>query len=488
MTEYALGIDMGTSGVKVAVLDLSRFRLVALAMQGYDNSPQQPSTMLWNATADTVREAVAGIDAHAIRAISLSGQMHGTVLYDARGEVIDPVINWQDKRCDVLLEKYGNRSTVEMMMELLRGPEFDDLGIDVLPSGYMGATLFHIKENDPALFERIRYAVLPGDFIRGKLLGACDHATDPTNAFGTGLFNTRLNRWHEGIIDRLGLPRDILPVVHDTAEIAGELPEDVARALGLKPGTSVVYGGGDNQMSLLGNGLISGDSPALINIGTGAQVSQVTQHYARKAGIDTRSYLNGSYIFVGASMGGGRNYAQLRDALRSREGADIGYREMDELASQVPVGADGLEFRVGSRSDIGRREGFAGRTELQDVGHQTRAVMEGILLDLYRLRPPTGAGGLGFMVGAGKGMQNSQVWAQIAADLFDRPIKITNFENAVWGAALIAAVGVGAVREIGDALATIEYGQEILPNPDNAARYRDLIAERVIPGAQNQQP
>ncbi len=236
MTAYTLGIDMGTSGVKVAVLDLSTFKLIALAMLGYDNSPQQSSTMLWEATAATIRKAVAGIDVGAIRAISFSGQMHGTVLYDPRGEVIDPIINWQDKRCDVPLEKYGNRSTIETMMALLEGPEFDDLGIDTLVSGYLGATLFHIRENDPALFGRIRHVALPGDFIRAKLLGASDRATDPTNASSTGLFNTQLGRWHEGVIRKLGLPQDILPIVHDTTEVAGVLPEAVSERIGPDPG------------------------------------------------------------------------------------------------------------------------------------------------------------------------------------------------------------------------------------------------------------
>ncbi len=479
MPTYTLGIDLGTSGVKVAVLDLSNFELIALAMQSYDNSPLQPSMMLWDATAATVRHAVAGVDPRAIQAIGFSGQMHGTVLFDEEDAVIDPIINWQDKRGDVPLEKYGHRSTVEAMMELLAGSEFDDLGIDVLASGYMGATLFYIQENDPALFRRIRHAVLPGDFIREKLLGRWDYATDPTNAFSTGLFNTRLNRWHEGVIKRLRLPGEILPAVHDTSDTAGVLPEDRARLLGLAPGTPVVYGGGDNQISLLGNGLISADSPALINIGTGSQISQVVSQYARIPGLETRSYFNGSYLFVGASMGGGRNYARLRDELRRRVGADFGYRQMDEAASQVPIGADGLEFQVSSRRDVHRREGFVGRTEMNSVGHQTRAVMEGILLDLYAHRPQPDAGGPGFMVGAGKGLQNSRVWAQMAADLFGCPIKTTNFENAVWGAALIAAVGVGAIADVRTALTTIEYDQEFFPDAAHAAQYRSLIAERL---------
>jgi xylulokinase len=362
--------------------------------------------------------------------------------------------------------------------ELLAGPDFDDLGIDVLPSGYLGATLFYLKENEPSLFQHIDHVVLPGDFIRGKLLGASDRATDPTNACGTGLFNTRLNQWHESIIAKLGLPREILPTIHDSAAEAGVLAPAVAHGLNLVPGIPVIYGGGDNQMSLLGNGLIDGHSPALINIGTGAQVSQVTAQYARKAGVETRSYFNRSYAFVGASMGGGGSYAQLHRALQSREGRDIAYQEMDALAARVPVGADGLTFQLAPRGATGGRARFGGHTELQEVGHQTRAVMEGVLLDLYRLRPPTFGDGPGFMVGAGKGLQNSPVWAQMAADAFDCPIKITNFENAVWGAALIAAVGVGAVSDIREALATIAYSQEFAPDPLKAAQYKNLIAER----------
>ncbi|WP_423224548.1 xylulokinase [Candidatus Amarolinea aalborgensis] len=479
MADYTLGIDMGTSGVKVAVLDLSRFRLVALAMQSYDNAALQPSTMLWEATTATIRKAVAGIDAKAIRGVGLSSQMHGTVLYDARGEVIEPIINWQDKRGDVRLPKYGHRSTVEAMMALLAGPEFEDLGIATLPSGYLGATLFHIKENDPALFDHIRHVALPGDFIRGKLLGACDFATDPTNACGTGLFNTRLNQWHESVIAKLGLPSALLPRVHSTTAIAGALPDAIARSLGLQPGVPVTYGGGDNQMSLLGNGLLSGDSPVLINIGTGAQISKVTPRYARAVGVDTRSYFNGAYVFVGASMGGGRNYAQLRDALRAHEGQDFGYRQMDALAAQTAVGADGLVYQVRSRFDQQRQEGFSGRTDLRDPGCQARAVMEGVLLDLVALRPPTLGSKAGFMIGAGKGLLDSRVWAQMAADFFACPLKITNFENAVWGAALTAAVGVGAVQEVNQAVAAIEYSLEMAPNPVHSAQYQDLIAQRL---------
>ena len=187
-------------------------------------------------------------------------------------------------------------------------------------------------------------------------------------------------------------------------------------------------------------------------------------------------------------MGGGRNYAQLRDALRAREGQDFGYRQMDALAAQTAVGADGLVYQVSSRFDPLRQEGFSGRTDLNDPGRQARAVMEGVLLDLVALRPPTLGSEAGFMIGAGKGLLDSRVWAQMAADFFACPLKITNFENAVWGAALTAAVGIGAVQDVKQAVAAIEYSLEIAPNPVHSAQYQDLIAQRLEASAPMQKP
>src|SRR3954464_3376511 len=111
MTRCTLGIDMGTSGVKAALLDLDTFKLISVATRSYDHGAQQSSEMLWQATASAIQEAVAGVDPHAILAISISGQMHGTVMYDDRGRIIDPIINWQDRRCEVPLAPYGNRTT-----------------------------------------------------------------------------------------------------------------------------------------------------------------------------------------------------------------------------------------------------------------------------------------------------------------------------------------------------------------------------------------
>lgn len=483
---FTLGIDLGTSGAKAALMDVDTFALVSLAMRGYDNSAEQNPITLWNAVAECVREATRGFDPRAIRGIGLSAQMHGAVLYNATGNIIAPLINWRDTRCDQPLPKYDGRATVQEALRRLEGIDLGDLGIDALASGYMGLTLFYLMENAPQVFERVHHAVLPGDFVRGQLLGAPDYATDPTNAFGAGIFNTRLGCWHDEVVARLGLPRHILPIVHPSTHIAGKTSPQVARALGLADGTPVVYGGGDNQVSLLGNGLVSGRSPMLINIGTAAQISQVTAHYDKRPGVDTRPFFDGAFAFVGASAGGGHLFAALRDALEKREGRNVGYEEMNEAAGAVAPGADGLVYHVRARRESHHPDGFEGRTELTDVGHMSRAVMEGALLDLYLMRPPSpppappgGRGETGVMVGSGKGLQNSVVWAQMAADMFGQPIKITHFENAVWGAAVLAARGVGFISNFQEAAHSIRYTREVEPNPANAARYRQLLASHA---------
>jgi xylulokinase len=371
------------------------------------------------------------------------------------------------------MARYAGKTTIQVMVERLGSQGFEDLGVDVMASGFFGATLFYIKENEPALFERIAHVTLPTDVIRGRLLGQNDYATDQTNAFGTGLFNTRLNCWHAEFIQKLGLPLALFPEVHDSAEVAGMLSAEVAAEVGLAPGIPVIYGGGDNQMSMLGSGLASPRAPALINIGTAAQISRVTGAYRKIAGIDTRSFFGGSYAWVGASLGGGVSYEWLRDKIRQGENRDMDYARMDALAAKVLPGAEGLRFCTGpSRQDPQRQLGFYGEVpRAPSVGQRARAVMEGVLMDVMAFYRRLGADPQPTLLGAGKGLQKSRVWAQMAADVFGKPLHVTDFENAVFGAALLAAWGVGALGDLDEAVRAIRY-REIAPAPDSSRMYQ----------------
>jgi xylulokinase len=469
MKDYALGIDLGTSGVKAGLVDLTTIKLEYVSTRSYPDNAEQNLETLWEKTVDCIRESVNLLGGQGtVTAIGLTGQMHGAVLYDKGGNPIDPLINWKDY-------KWSPEAIIQKIKFVLGNRINDELGTEI-SSGFSGAILVGIKEKDPDLFSRIDHFVLPTDFLRGKLLGNNDYATDQTNAFGTGMFNTSMNRWHEDLIRNLQLPLYIFPEVHPTSQIAGVISNRIADYVGLNRKIPIIFGGGDNQMSMLGSGLAEPGSPILINIGTAAQISQVVSKFGRYPGMDTRPFFNGSFALVGASLGGGTSYAWLREQITLAEGEDPGFSKMDEEAVKVPPGADGLVFCTGpTRQKTGRRKGFFGNTTLLDsVSHRAKAVMEGVLMDLYDSYEvmKTNDRGKYFMAG-GKGLQNGRIWSQIAADLFGKPIRITGSENAVLGSALMAAYGIGFLKNLEESTAATKNAAEMTPDSINADYYRD---------------
>jgi sugar (pentulose or hexulose) kinase len=326
------------------------------------------------------------------------------------------------------------------------------------------------------MFHKIAHFVLPVDFLRGKLLGNNSYTTDPTNAFGTGLFNTRLNFWHTELIRKFQLPLNIFPEVHPASQKAGRISGQVADLVGLDGKIPIVHGGGDNQMSMLGSGLAVPDSPVLINIGTAAQISKVVSAFVKYPGLDTRSFFQGFYVIVGASLGGGGCYQWLRERIRHAEGVDIDYSQLDEMAAKVPPGADGLVFCTGpTRQKTRRRRSFYGNmARLNSIAHRARAVMEGVLMDLYDSYEILKSDDrCDYFVGGGKGLQKSTVWPRIAADLFGKPVRTTGYENALFGAALMAAYGLGFIENLEESVHAVGYSTEMKPDPEHAKFYRD---------------
>jgi xylulokinase len=467
MVDPVLGIDLGTSSVKAGILNPATLNLDCVSIREYPDLPEQEPEVLWRRTIEAVKDSVRLFgDRGMVKAIGLTGQMHGAVLYDDDGMLIGPIITWKD-------EKHSTQAIIEKMKLIIADQTHGELGTDV-SSGYSAVILLWIKEHEPDLFQRIAHFVLPTDFLRGKLLEKKDYATDPTNAFGTGLFNTRLNRWHEELIQEFQLPLNIFPEIHESSQIAGIISERIARLLGLQREVPIIFGGGDNQMSMLGSGLAGPDSPILLNIGTAAQISKVISSYQNYPGLDTRSYFHGLYAIVGASLAGGGSYQWLREEFR-REGVDLDYLEMDELASRVPPGADGLVFCTGpTRRNPNRKRGFYGNTPGKNsLPWRARAVMEGVLMDLYApYQTLSKDEPHDFIVGAGKGLQKSRVWPQIAADLFGTRVLITDFENAVCGAALMAALSSGGIQNLDEAVQSIAYAHEMVPEGANTNFYR----------------
>jgi xylulokinase len=472
LSEFTLGVDLGTSGVKVGLLNLATMGLEAVSQREYTASAEQDPTVLWECTLQAVQELAGSLSGSGtILAIGMTGQMHGAVLFDAEGRLIAPIYTWMEAN-------HSSPEIVREMKQVMRGRVSEATGTDIA-SGYTAAILYGIKKSDQGLFRRIAHFVLPVDFLRGRFLGSCDYTTDPTNACSTGLFQPKAKSWHTKLIDELQLPMGAFPRVRESSHLAGRLPPEQARLLGLEAGAAIIFGGGDNQMGMLGSGLIDAESPLLVNIGTAAQVSKVIGRYKKYFGLDTRNFFNRKYALVGASLAGGGSYQWLRDTFNRENGTQFSYADMDSLAAQVEPGADGLIFCPGpTRSKPDRKRGFFGNQKrIGSLAYRARAAMEGVLMDLQEANEHLIENDqTGFVHAAGKGLQRSGIWVQIASDLFGRTVRVIPIESPVYGAAILAGFGIGRIQDLGKAVQRIKMGAEYSPGDLNRRFYRDEFA------------
>ncbi|MGI6114369.1 MAG: FGGY family carbohydrate kinase, partial [Mahellales bacterium] len=207
---YLMGIDIGTSGTKTVLFD-EVGNTVASAVEEYPLyqpeigwAEQQPEDW-WNATVNTIKAVIkkSGVNAHDIKGVGLSGQMHGAVLLNKEYEVLRPAIIWCDQRthreCDEITEKIGR----ERLIELTANPAL---------TGFTASKVMWIKNNQPEIFERIHKVLLPKDYIRFMLTG--EFATEVSDASGTQFLNIGERKWSNEVLDKLGIPRDWMPTVY----------------------------------------------------------------------------------------------------------------------------------------------------------------------------------------------------------------------------------------------------------------------------------
>ncbi len=461
--KYFLGIDIGTSSTKTALVDeTGRTVAVHSAAYGVQQSPgggaTQAPELWWQAVCGTAVEAVQKAPAArgCVAAIGLSGQMHGLVALDGQGAPAAPARIWMD-------------TTAAAYVKTLPQQEIAALTLNRPATGFLALSLAELKRSEPSLYARIRQVMLPKDYIRYRLCGR--YGTDYSDASGTMAFNPVSLGWDERLLEMLGLAQTLFPSCHGASELAGTLTAEAARLTGLPEGTPVVYGGGDNAMQNVGNGLCA---PGVVtsNIGTAAQVAAVVEAPLHDAGyrLNTFCYAQkGLWSLVGASLSGGGVLSWLaQDILRRRD-----FAQMDELAAARPPCPGGLLFLPylsGERSpvhDAQARGVFFGLGRRHTDADLIRSVMEGIVLSLrcsLALMQQTGVE-VQRVVASGGGAK-SALWAQMQADIYGREILVTeNRQQACLGAAIVAAVGVGLYPSLSQACQNMVRYQERVFTP-----------------------
>jgi xylulokinase len=473
-----IGIDLGTSSVKVEAMSIEDKR-VALSSNTYKiNIPangfaEQNPEDWWGAAVDAlikVKNGIRAAKAGDVKGIGLSGQMHGLVLLDKDMKVIRPAIIWCDQR---------SQKQVSEIYKKLGKDTFNRITLNPLNTGFLIASLLWVKENEKENYKKIHKVLMPKDYIRFRLTG--NIGTDYSDASGSLAFDITKGRWSEDILNAIGIDKDIFPPCSNSFEIAGTLTASAAYAAGLKEGIPIVYGGGDQQMQALGNGLIS-SGMASVTIGTGGQVYTPVDApvYDKAHRLHTFcSAMPEMWCLMGASLSAGLSLSWLSENIL--DGMD--FNTFNAEAEKITAGSDGvifLPYLVGERTphmDPNAKAMFFGLTLKHNRANLIRAVMEGVAfslkesLDIMNQNQIT----IKRIVASGGGAK-SKLWRQIQADIFKTEVYTTNVtEQACNGAIIAAGVAVSIYKSVQEAISDlVDFDKAVTcPNPNNVSIYRD---------------
>ena len=466
---HVLGLDVSTTATKAVLVDESG-GVVGIGASGYDVAvphplwSEQDPDLWWTATQAAIRSVLVttGVDPASIAAVGLSGQMHGAVLLDASDRPVRSAILWNDGRtaaeCDEIREALGRVRLIGIT------------GNDAL-AGFTAPKLLWVRRHEPEAWARVAHLLLPKDFVRLQLTG--EHATDCADAAGTLLLDLARRSWSSDVLAALDLDPAILPAVHEGPAVTGTISEAAASATGLRAGTPVVAGGGDQAANAVGVGAIDPGVVAL-SLGTSGVIFAATDRpvvepegrvHAFCHAVPDRWHLMSVMLSAAGSL---RWY---RDALAP----GVPWVDLDAEAATVVAGADGLSFLPylsGERSphpDPLARGAFIGLTVGHERRHLTRAVLEGVahgLRDGLDLMTAAGMPAPDVIRASGGGVA-SPVWRQILADVLGTPIAtVPTTEGAAFGAALLASVDAGWHTSVAAAVAPVVATVVAEPGPD----------------------
>ncbi len=475
--DLLIGIDLGTSSVRCVVVDTSG-RVAACAQREYPIDTPRPGwaeqdpERWWQATVEAIQEALSQKPAarERVAGISFSGQMHGTVVLGKTGEPLRPAIIWADQR---------SGEQCRRIEEIVGRDALAATTLNPVASGFMAASLLWLQEHEPRVWADAAHVLLPKDYVRYRLTGHV--ASEPSDACSTLLFDTRRREWAWEIIAALRLPQAAFPPIVASDAVVGQVAGAAGEATGLRPGTPVVAGGGDQPVAALANAAI-GPGVLLSTIGTGGQLftPAIEPRYDPKLRTHTFCHVVPErWYLMGASLCAGLSLRWLRDQVL---GGRMDYAHLSAEAANVPAGAEGLIFLpylVGERTphmDPRARGSFVGLTLRHGAGHMARAVMEGVAfamrdsLEIFRDL------GLRFdrAIASGGGAR-SEVWRQIQADVYGLPVHTVDVaEQAGVGAAMLAGVGLEMYKGAADAVArVVEAAPAADPDRGRVGFYRE---------------
>ncbi|MDE6594030.1 MAG: xylulokinase [Oscillospiraceae bacterium] len=458
--KYVIGVDLGTSGTKTVLFDelgtVIASKTIEYPMYQPKNGYAEQDPADWyNAAVNTIKSVIgsSGVSPDDIVGVGLSGQMHGLVMLDGENNVIRNSIIWCDQRTAKEVEEMNEKIGREKLIEITANPAL---------TGWTAAKILWVKNNEPENFAKCRHILLPKDYIRFMLTG--EYATEVSDASGMQLLDVPHRCWSEEICSALGIDMSLLAKVYESCEVTGKITEKAAALTGLKAGTVVVGGAGDNAAAAVGTGVVK-DGRAFTTIGTSGVVFAHTASVSIDRGGRVHTCcaaVPGAWHIMGVTQGAGLSLKWFRDNFCAPEketarymGVDE-YYLMDKQAETVEIGANRLlylPYLMGERTphlDPNARGVFFGLSAVHTKKEMLRAVMEGVaysLRDCVEVCREMGINVSDMMACGGGG--TSPLWRQMLADLYGCPVKTASSkEGPALGVAILALVGAGVYDSV----------------------------------------
>ena len=417
----------------------------------------------WRACKAVIANVLQTVNPQEIAAISFSGQMHGSVFLDESDRVLRPALLWCDQRTEKQCVEITRKIGRERLIKLVCNPAV---------TGFTLPKLLWVRENEPEIWAQVKTVLLPKDYIRLKLSG--DKASDVADSSGTLLFDVQNRQWSDEMLNELEIDKSLMPRVYESIEVTGTVSKQAADETGLKVGTLIIAGAGDNAAGAIGMGVTHAGTVSA-TIGTSGVVFGVTE----QAKLDLKGRIHtlchaipNRWHNTGVTLSAGFSLKWFR----ANFGEGKSFDELGNEAAKIPSGSDGaiwLPYLMGERTphlDANARAAFVGLTASHTKAHLTRAVMEGVafsLRDSLEIFKETGAEISSIRLGGGGA--KSKIWRQIQANVYRQKVEVLEAdEGSAFGAAILAGVGANVWKTVDEACEkTIRVAETVEPNADS---------------------
>ncbi len=447
-----LTADIGTQSTRVALLDLEG-RVVASAstpqkmMTPKPGWGEQDPNMWWQNVIGNIRKVLdqSGVAPGEVLAVGVCGQMHAAVPLGKDGELLSHAVQlWCDKRGADLAEAFKSGPHVEAAMKLVGNPPV---------ASWLAFKIQWLKKHEPELYEKTWKFVPSSDYINYRLTG--EIVTDWTEASGSFLMDVHTKTWSLQVAEYLGLDREKLPNVCASSNVIGRITDEAAKLTGLAKGTPVVAGAGDMLCMLISSGLTEPGRASDIS-GTASIMAVFVEEPVMDPRLMNLHHALPGWISFGIIDSGGGALKWFKDEFcqaelsEAKEAGQEVYEILNAKAAALEPGTEGLLFfpyLMGERS-LGTpfaRGVFFGLTPRISRGTMVRAIMEGVTYELRRtLEIVEEAGNTVHDVYTIGGGTRSELWSQIKADIYKKPVyTFETSEGGILGSGILAGTGVG---------------------------------------------